>query len=101
MKKQLISEAFRLQQLAGIKPIYSLKEIDKRNDTIGKIIVNNKEVDVDSIEFDSDSYNPNFDDVWITSAKFVDGTNLSDREKEDLLDDYHYELRPVIYNYLH
>lgn len=67
-----------------------------------KYIINNKEVDLNSIEFDGIDTNdyPDFSDAYISAASFQDGTKLSVDELEMLQEDLHWELNEMIINYL-
>lgn len=51
-----------------------------------KIIVNNKEVDTNTIELDGIDMRdyPDFCDAYIISAEFKDGTSLTDEEIESI-----------------
>ena len=57
-----------------------------------KVIVNGKEVDIDSIEIDgvdrSQGYDDGTVDAYAEYAMFVDGTELSDAELDDLTDNH-------------
>lgn len=68
-----------------------------------KYIINNKEVDLNSIEFDGIDTNdyPDFSDAYISAASFQDGTKLSVDELEMLQEDLHWELNEMIINYLY
>jgi hypothetical protein len=48
-----------------------------------KVMLNGKEVDVNSIEVEGGSYN-DYSDVYISVAKFKDGTDLNNDEREEL-----------------
>jgi hypothetical protein len=69
-----------------------------------KYIINNKEVDLNSIEFDGIDMNdyPDFSDAYISAAVFQDGdgTKLTVDELEMLQEDLHWELNEMIINYL-
>jgi hypothetical protein len=67
-----------------------------------KYIINNKEVDLNSIEFDGIDMNdyPDFSDAYISAAGFQDGTQLTVDELEMLQEDLHWELNEMIINYL-
>jgi hypothetical protein len=67
-----------------------------------KYIINNKEVDLNSIEFngiDTNDY-PDFSDAYINAAGFQDGTQLTVDELVMLQEDLHWELNEMIINYL-
>ena len=63
------------------------------NDT-GDMVVDGKTVDVQSIDFSHVSMRdyPDFDDVWIESAYFTDGTALSQDQIDQLERDYDDEI---------
>ena len=70
MKKQFITEARRLQKLAGI-----IKE---------GVSLDGKQVNTNSIEIkgiDMEDF-PDFVDAYITYAEYADGTELTDEELE-------------------
>jgi hypothetical protein len=68
MKKQLITEAFRLQQLAGIQPINSLNEEDNASDK--KVVYQDEEnrlildKDVDGTYYLVNDFHDEDWDVW-------------------------------------
>jgi hypothetical protein len=68
MKKQLINEAFRLQQLAGIEPINSLNEEDNTSDK--KVVYQDEEnrlildKDVDGTYYLVNDFHDEDWDVW-------------------------------------
>jgi hypothetical protein len=68
MKKQLINEAFRLQQLSGIQPINSLNEEDNTSDK--KIVYQDEEnrlildKDVDGTYYLVNDFHDEDWDVW-------------------------------------
>ena len=57
-----------------------------------KIIINNKEVDQNTIEIegiDNGDY-PDFCDAYVDSAKFTDGTELKFHELDIITDEYNH-----------
>jgi hypothetical protein len=65
-------------------------------------IINGKEVDLSSLEFDGIDYEdaPDFCDAYIANAQFKDGSELSLEELELLQIDLALELDNLIFNYL-
>ena len=64
--------------------------------------INNKTVDMSSIEIDgidTDDY-PDFCDAYISKAKFEDGTELTDTELELLQEELHYDMNGMIMDIL-
>jgi len=57
-----------------------------------KIIINNKEVDQNTIEIDGiEGFDyPDFCDAFVDSAKFTDGTELKDHELDIITDKYNH-----------
>jgi ribosomal protein S20 len=73
-------------------PNLSKEEAEKLEDMLqnpldeansNKVMLNGKEVDVNSIEVEGGSYN-DYSDVYISFAKFKDGTDLNNDEREEL-----------------
>jgi len=64
--------------IKGISDGTTLKEAESN-----KVMLNGKEVDVNSIEVEGGSYN-DYSDVYISVAKFKDGTDLNNDEREEL-----------------
>jgi hypothetical protein len=73
-------------------PNLSREEAEKLEDKLqnpldeansNKVMLNGKEVDVNSIEVEGGSYN-DYSDVYISVAKFKDGTDLNNDEREEL-----------------
>lgn len=67
------------------------------------IIIRGKEVDITSFEWDGLDFNdyPDFCDAYVTEAKFVDGTDLSDDDYGVMYDDHGQELYEALIDYLH
>lgn len=81
MKKQFITEATRLQKLAGI-----INESKVLNEAV---TLNGKPVRINSIEINGierDDY-PDFSDAYISYAEYEDGTPLSEEELVALEDE--------------
>jgi hypothetical protein len=63
-----------------------------------KTLINNKEVDLNSIEFDGIDMNdyPDFSDAYIIAAGFQDGTELTVDELELLQEELYYDMNEMI-----
>ncbi len=63
-----------------------------------KTLINNKEVDLNSIEFDGIDTNdyPDFSDAYISAAGFQDGTQLTVDELELLQEELYYDMNEMI-----
>jgi hypothetical protein len=63
-----------------------------------KTLINNKEVDFNSIEFDGIDMNdyPDFSDAYISAAGFQDGTELTVDELELLQEELYYDMNEMI-----
>jgi hypothetical protein len=63
-----------------------------------KTLINNKEVDLNSIEFDGIDMNdyPDFSDAYISAAGFQDGTELTVDELELLQEELYYDMNEMI-----
>jgi len=67
-----------------------------------KTLINNKTVDMSSIEIDgidTEDY-PDFCDAYISKAKFEDGVELDDTELELLQEELYYDLNGMIMDIL-
>jgi hypothetical protein len=55
-----------------------------------KVLINNKQVDVSTIELDGIDFNdhPDYCDAYIDKAEFIDGIELTPEECETLTDEY-------------
>jgi hypothetical protein len=79
------------EELMNSYPGLSEEEAEKLEDMLqnlaeansNKVMLNGKEVDVNSIEVEGGSYN-DYSDVYISFAKFKDGTDLNNDEREEL-----------------
>jgi hypothetical protein len=79
------------EELMNSYPGLSEEEAEKLEDMLqnlaeansNKVMLNGKEVDVNSIEVEGGSYN-DYSDVYISVAKFKDGTDLNNDEREEL-----------------
>ena len=79
------------EELMNSYPSLSQEEAEKLEDMLqnlaeansNKVMLNGKEVDVNSIEVEGGSYN-DYSDVYISVAKFKDGTDLNNDEREEL-----------------
>jgi hypothetical protein len=79
------------EELINSYPGLSQEEAEKLEDMLqnlaeansNKVMLNGKEVDVNSIEVEGGSYN-DYSDVYISVAKFKDGTDLNNDEREEL-----------------
>ena len=79
------------EELINSYPGLSEEEAEKLEDMLqnlaeansNKVMLNGKEVDVNSIEVEGGSYN-DYSDVYISVAKFKDGTDLNNDEREEL-----------------
>ena len=83
---------YDVEDLMDAYPNLSKKEAKKLKDKLqnpldeansNKVILNGKEVDVNSIEVEGGSYN-DYSDVYISVAKFKDGTDLNNDQREEL-----------------
>jgi hypothetical protein len=76
------------------------KEDNDKAENKMKVIVNQKEVDVGTIEIskiDPSDY-PDYADAYVESAEFVDGSKLSESELDYLQDNYSDLVYEIIYD---
>lgn len=74
------------------------------NEEDEQVMINGKEVDLSSIEIDGVDENdyPDFADVYISYAKYIDGTPLTDKELDEFSDkhfDMAYEIALENYSF--